>query len=105
MVGSWEKSSNFIPAFTDKTIETIPLADFHSLDFIFTLYNDTENLSKRIHLNIIKEGTTLSTNVSGKLGRLPNIAVTASVLTGDAIIAIFNNNAYQIELNYVKLSL
>lgn len=105
LVGSWNKLSDTVPALASKNIDSVDLADFNSLDYIITIFNDTENVARRFQVSAIREGGTIKDEIFGRMGSLSNILVNVDTSGSVANIEIVNNNSYELSVSFAKLLL
>ena len=103
--GAWTKDTDTVPALSSKVVDIVALANFHNLDHIFVIYNDAEAKTRRLQLTTVKEGATIRTSVYGRSGSLTNVQVSTVINSGNAEVTITNNNNYQLNVSYAKLSL
>ena len=103
--GAWTKGTDTVPALSSKVIDTVALVNFHNLDHIFVIYNDAESKTRRLQLTTVREGATIKTSVYGRSGSLPNVQVSTVINSGNAEVTITNNNNYELNVSYAKLSL
>jgi len=103
--GAWTKGSDTVPALSSKVVDLVALVNFHNLDHIFVIYNDAEEKTRRLQLTTVREGATIRTSVYGRSGTLPNVQVSTVINSGNAEITITNNNNYELNVSYAKLSL
>lgn len=103
--GAWDKELELIPANSTKVIDTLALNSFHSMDHIFSFFNDNEAKTKRIQMTSVREGATINTNVFGRSGSLLNVQVCTIVNGTDAEVEVVNNNNFDISVSYARLTL
>lgn len=102
---SWEKFDNTVPASTTKVIESVVLSSFHSVDYILTIYNEVEEKTRRLQMTVVREGVTISTSVYGRLGSMTGISVNGNVNAANLDLEIVNDNGYQVNVSYTRLTL
>jgi hypothetical protein len=103
--GAWTKTNNSVPASTTKVIETVGLSTFHNIEYILTFYNEVEGKTRKLQMTTIREGVTIKTSVHGRLGSMTGISVNGNVNAGNFELEVINNNIYQIEVSYARLTL
>lgn len=105
LIGAWNKLEDTVAASASKDIDSMNFPDFHSLDYIVTLYNDTEGVGRRFQVSAIREGAIIKDEISGRLGSLSNVEVNVNASGSVANLQIVNNNIYGLSVSFAKLVL
>lgn len=105
LVGAWNKLTDTVLASSSKNIDSVDFADFHGLDYIIVLYNDTEEVGRKIQVSAIREGAIIKDEVSGRSGSLSNVQVSINTVGSVANLEIVNNNIYDLSVSFAKLIL
>lgn len=100
--GAWVKKKTTVLASTTKTIETIPLANFFGLTYVITMFNDINELTKKLELSIIKKGTDILDSISSKLGS-GDLLVDSVIVGPNLEVQITNNELFEVEVSFARL--
>lgn len=103
--GAWTKFTNTVPALTTKVIDVLALADFHSINYAITLYNDSESKTRTFQMTAFREGVTINTSVYNKQGSLVSLESDVLVNGLNSELTIVNNNNFDLEVGFARLSL
>lgn len=103
--GAWTKHTSLVPANDSAVVDSNVLASFTSLDYVFNIFNTSEDLNRKLRMTAEKDGVTIDTVVYARSGLLKNVAIDANVngLSGEIIIT--NNNNFSLEVSYARLIL
>jgi len=92
----WFKDDNVINAGQTKVVHQISVAQFRSVNYILTFFNESQQKTKTAQLAVIKD-SGLRFNLFGKLGKL-NIAIDPAEVSGNLDLSITNNESFSISL-------
>jgi len=101
----WQSDSFTIPASSSSSTIEIPLIDLHSADYVITVWNDTELVTKSLNLKVVKIGATLKDVVSNKTGSVINLVVTPMIVGSIMKVVISTSESYDLSVNIAYLIL
>ena len=105
-IGSiWIKLTSEIAASTGAIVDETPSSDFHSIDYILTFWNDSQNKTKTLNIKLTNRNGTLKKSVYAKNGDNINYDLTFTLSTGNVIMTLTNNETYAINISIAKLIL
>lgn len=101
----WEKEQFSIPIGDTVYSSSIPLTDFHSVDYVITAWNDSEIKTKSINMKVINLNTELKETVYLKTGNGINLIVTPIIDGSIMKVAISSSETYEINLDIARMVL
>ena len=101
----WKSDSFTIPASSSGNSIDIPLIDFHSVDYVITVWNDAEVKTKSMDMKVIRQGTLLTEMVRNKIGTGLSISVTPTVVGSIMRVVISTSESYDLNVNIAYLIL
>lgn len=100
--GLWKRKKFTISASSSIEIHAIPLTSFHSVEYITTVFNDSELKNKSLNIKAHNNFTEIKKSIYAKVGKL-NIAFTFSIVSGNMILTASNNESFDVTLEYARL--
>jgi len=99
------KKSDTIPALTTKVIEEVPLVSFKTVKYFVHFSNLANNITKGMEVTVKKSGASVKSVVSNRIGIGIDLAVNPIVNGVNLDMSIINNEAFDIQMSFAKLTI
>lgn len=99
----WKGKQTTVIASATKVVDTIALNSILSLEYVFTIYNDSEQVVRSFNYKVLNLNGSISDVLFAKLGSAINIEVSSASNGGNLEITIKNNELYNLEVKLTRL--
>lgn len=101
----WERFSATVAASTTLVVDTLPMANFMSLEYYVTFKDQVTDEVKGLKLKVVNNAGALRDMVSEKNGAAISLEVNTAVNGTDYELRIVNNTLNGLDVEYARLTL
>jgi hypothetical protein len=101
----YRKIRRSLPAGSTTTVETIPIANFVSIDYSASLKNDAQAKYKGFKFYVTRTDTDVVDQVYARSHQPLNIEMTTQVVGSDFVLKFKNNETFALELILTRAKL
>ena len=102
---TWIRIAGSIGGTSSTVVDTIPLAEFGSLDYKVGIHNAAKTEGRHFNINILNLSSTLKDNIYGRVSGSLNVTVAASINGANMELTITNNELFDVDYSIGKLVL
>ena len=98
----WRNDSGTIGISETYNMPVLSLRSFKAAKYFITMWNTAQGKTKFLEVTVKNANSLIKESVANKMGQM-NVAITTSVVDGNMILQLVNNESYAIQLDVAYL--
>lgn len=103
--GLWVKIVDVVSGSSTKNVDITQLSNFHSVDYIITIYNDVNDKIVAGNIKVLKISGSIKTQIYGKMGNGLDIEINPEKFLDEMRLQIINNESFDLTVEIAKLQM
>lgn len=101
----WFQDDIIVDPLETKNIDTIPLNEFKSIQYMITVWDDAVSKFKTLQMTVIQQGSDVNDSIRGKMGTGIAFCVEAKKSGSDMNLEFINQENFNVNIHFAKAPL